>query len=96
MNWNVVKIGFIDVESVRTEPIDEKRVEQEQINTGSPYALYFESFGPRGDGVLVQVHMQERRDDDKPLAEFYVPDDSWKTFVNAVNCIDKMWDSHSA
>lgn len=96
MSWNVAKIGFIDVVHVATSKIDEARLSKARADTGDehPFVIYLESTGPDCDGVCVEIHMANRCNDDDPLAQFYIPDSSWKTFVEAVNCVDKMWDRH--
>lgn len=91
MAYNVSKIGFIDITHVRTEPVDKERVKA----TDGDCSIWMESSGPNGDGVEMKIDYGEPSDDMPDICRFFIPDSSWKTFVQAIKSIDVMWDEHA-
>lgn len=96
MAYNVTKVGYIDADHCSTEPVPKERLEHDQKEIGDIplFALWMEHNGPNGDGVQFQVRYNHELCDDKPVCEFYIPDKSWETFVEAVKCLDQMWRQH--
>ena len=93
MAYSVTKIGYLDIVHVRTKPID---IEQMNMTDGTAY-LWLESSGPGTDGVEVHVDYGDLKSEDRSEAvcSFFIPEKTWKTFVDAVNAIDRMWDGAS-
>lgn len=93
MSYNVAAIGYIDVSFCKTSIVDKERVAKDREASGEyPFAIWMEHNGPFGDGVEVNIKYNSEYTDDAPLCNFYIPNSAWKTFVQAVKCLDTMWD----
>ena len=92
MAWNKTSVSMIEINHLRTKIIDEDRAAKiRKDNDGPPFALQIESLGPGSDGIEISIGLEDSKD---KLCEFWVPDESWKTFVAAVKAVDSMWDLH--
>lgn len=92
MAWNKISVSMIDVDHLRTKIVDQERAAKlREDNNGPPFALQIESLGPGTDGIEISIGLEDSND---RLCEFWIPDESWKTFVAAVKAVDSMWDQH--
>lgn len=90
MNFNVTQIGWMDIDGLTTQPIDKERLAKQDVDYEGESQFCLDI---RTDSeVWIEVFMHERLKTDEPLVSFSIPDETWKMFVDAVNCVDRMRD----